>query len=32
MPTWLQMVGTALVVVGLLQAQLRSLADRKAAA
>jgi drug/metabolite transporter (DMT)-like permease len=32
MPTWLQLIGTALVVIGLLQAQLRSLADRKATA
>jgi len=32
MPTWLQLAGTALVVLGLLQAQLRGLASRKAAA
>jgi drug/metabolite transporter (DMT)-like permease len=31
MPTWLQLAGTALVVLGLLQAQLRSLPARRAA-
>jgi drug/metabolite transporter (DMT)-like permease len=32
MPTWLQLAGTGLVVLGLLQAQLRGFVDRKAAA